>query len=307
MTDLKTQIGNISLRNPLILAAGVLGTSFSSIKRVYNNGFGAMVSKSIGIEPNSGYVNPTIFLLPETRSAMNAVGLANPGVEDFFEKMKPNLEEKLPIIYSIYGNEADQIKAIIETLNQLNPLAYELNVSCPHGGKFGLSVSHDEDLFKLLVTTAKKYSKCPIWVKLSPNAVNITDYAEIAISSGADAIVAINTLKAMVIDIETMTPVLANKAGGLSGKAIKPVGVRAVYDLYSRFPKTPIIGVGGIETAEDVIEYLLAGASAVEIGTAFAYTEDQDKLGSKINLGLQNYLKEKGLRLEELIGKAHKE
>lgn len=303
---LEIPIGNLTLRNPLILAAGILGTSYSAIKRVYQSGFGAMVSKSIGPEPNFGYKNPTIILLPEIHSAINAVGLANPGALDFHDKMLKNKEDILPIVYSIYGSEIDHIEHIIQTLNDLNPLAYELNVSCPHGGKFGLQVCHDDSLFFEMVRVAKRNATCPIWVKLSPNAINITEFADIAIRGGADALVAINTLKAMVIDIETMQPILANKSGGLSGKAVKPVGVRAIYDLYAEYgSKVPIIGVGGISSAEDVIEYMLAGASAVQIGTAFAYAENQDKFGHEILEDLKSYLLEKQLSLRDLIGKAH--
>lgn len=303
---LDTLIGDIVLRNPLILAAGILGTSYSAIERVYQSGFGAMVSKSIGFEPNFGYNNPTIILLEEIQSAINAVGLANPGALEFHDKLIENKEKRLPIVYSIYGSEIEHIENIIQTLNDLNPLAYELNVSCPHGGKSGLQVCHDDSFFLEMVLTAKNKANCPIWVKLSPNTININNFADIAVRGGADALVAINTLKAMIIDIETMKPILANKLGGLSGKAVKPVGVHAIYDLYAEYgEKIPLIGVGGINNAFDVIEYILAGASAVQIGTAFAYTNDQDKFGHKILDDLSKFLLEKQINLKDIIGKAH--
>ena len=305
--SLETKIDSINLRNPLILASGVMGTSYSTLKRIYEGGVGAIVTKSIGINSRKGNSNPSIFALNEIRSVINSVGLANPGFKSFREDIGILLKNQVPTIVSIFGENENEFVTVLNGLKDLPVLAFELNLSCPNTEKGGIQIGTDSDSVFQIVKKLKSESKIPIWIKLTPNVSDILEIAEAAIDAGCDALVAINTLKAMVIDIQTKQPILGFKKGGLSGAAIKPIGVRYIYDLYENFQdKVPLIGVGGIMKGEDVIEYLLAGASAVQIGTALgvAYPENMIKFFiSKI----KKYMKENEISsIREITGGAHK-
>jgi dihydroorotate dehydrogenase (NAD+) catalytic subunit len=305
--DLSSHIGSITLRNPLILASGVLGTSYSTLMRSYKAGLGAVTTKSIGPRPRIGNPNPSIFALQEIRSVINSVGLANPGYQHLKEDLKLLTNEQIPVIASVFGASSDEIIEVVKGLNNIEILGFELNLSCPNTDKEGLIQGIDPDFVKNIVRLVKKETKLPVWIKLTPNISDIITVASAAIESGCNALVAINTLKAMVIDIQTKKPILGYKRGGLSGAAIKPIGIRYIYDLYEEFgDKVPLIGVGGIFRAEDVIEYLLAGASAVQIGTAIgvAYPENMIRF---ILTKLQKYMKEHGYNsINEITGGAHK-
>ena len=296
--SVKTKVGSIELENPLILASGVQGTSYSSLQRMYEAGLGAVVTRSIGIKPRSGNPNPSIFALQDIRSVISSVGLANPGYSIYKDDIIKAINNKVPTIVSIFGKTIEEFEEVFEGLKDIPPLAFELNIE---------RLDQHPDIILELVQSLKKKTKIPLWVKLTPNDNNMSIIAAAAVQGRCDALVAINTVKAMVIDIQTRQPFLGAKKGGLSGAAIKPMGIRCVYDLYEQFgDKTPIIGVGGISKGEDVIEYILAGASAVQIGTAIGVTYPENMI-KFIQMKMKNYLKEHRMKtISELIGGAHK-
>ena len=268
MIDISTTIGSLRLKNPTILASGIMDEDAGSMLRMVACGAGAVVTKSIGMQPREGYANPTVIELD--CGLLNAMGLPNPGVDLYGEEIKELRTTKVPIIGSIYAADVDEFVTLAKKMQHFGAHAIELNVSCPHAKHYGLEVGCDPDLVQEIVTTVKTQISLPVFVKISPNLMNLVEIAQIIENAGADAIVAINTIKAMKIDLEVTRPILANKTGGYSGKGIKPIGVRCVYDI-AQAVDIPIIGVGGVITGEDAIEYFMAGASAVQIGTAVYY------------------------------------
>ena len=260
---LNVDIGKLHFKNPLILASGILDESGETMLRISKSGAGGIVTKSIGKEPREGYENPVIYELP--CGLLNAMGLPNPGIENYAEEIKTAKKGGVPIIGSIFGSNAEEFSYLAKKMEDYGADAVELNLSCPHAKGYGMEVGTDLELVEEIVNAVKREIKIPVWAKLTPNTSNIVGIAKAA--EKADAFVLINTPKAIAIDINAKRPVLKNVFGGLSGKAIKPIGVRAVYEVYGEVEK-PIIGVGGIENGNDAIEYIMAGASAVEIGTA---------------------------------------
>lgn len=309
MKELQTKIGQIEIRNPLILASGILGTSYSSLNRAFDDGFGCVTTKSIGVIPRKGHPNPSIIYLSDTKSVLNAVGLANPGYKAFTLEIA-QIHKHCNYNVSLFGSNPEQFVQMIEYIDNHTskhpPLAYELNLSCPHADKVGMAVGTDPEIVGSIISSVKLSTKIPIWVKLTPNITDIVPIAEAAISAGVDALVAINTLKAIAIDIRCKKPILANIRGGLSGKAIKPIGLRMIYDLFDKFgSKIPLIGLGGISKWQDVIEYMLAGASAVQIGSALNnYNNPKELITTMLN-GLEQYLIDEEIDLLDLWGKAH--
>ncbi len=303
---LETAVGSLKLRNPLILASGVLGTTYSTLQRVYEAGLGAVITKSIGPRSRRGNPNPSVFALHNIKSVINSVGLANPGYSIFREDLEILVENKIPTIVSIFGENEEEFIEVVKGLQDLPILAFEVNLSCPNTAKGGSQLGTDPDIVKKIISGLRKETKTPLWAKLTPNVTNIIEIADAAIKGGSDAIVAINTVKAMVIDIQTKMPVLGFKRGGLSGAAIKPIGIGYVYDLYEHLgDKVPIIGVGGIFRGEDIIEYLLAGATAVEIGTSLgvAYPENMIRF---FQMKIKKYMKEHDFKtIQEITGGAH--
>ena len=293
-----------------MLASGVLGVNASIMTRVADNGCGAIITKSIGPEPKAGYVNPTVVELGDG-SLINAMGLPNPGCDSFYKEIEEAKKRTdAPIIASIFGTTADEFVLVAKTLMKGNPDAFELNISCPHGGKYGAIIGQDPELVEEITREVKKAVAKPILVKISPNLTDLTVPAKAALDGGADALVVINTVRAMAIDIHYRKPILANKFGGLSGVAVKPIAVKCIYDLYAAYgEKVPIVGVGGVAKWEDVVEFMLAGASAVQIGTAVAYCKDPVKMTifTELAEGLKQYLKTEGFKkASELVGLAHK-
>jgi len=239
-----------------------------SMQRVFNSGAGAIVTKSIGLKPRDGYANPTLVELEH--GLLNAMGLPNPGIDLFIDELKKLKNSNISIIGSIFGSNVYEFVKLSEKMQQCKVDALELNMSCPHAKGYGLEIGSDPKLVKEITSKVKKSVEIPVFVKLSPNLTNIVEIAQSAETGNADAIVAINTLKAMKIDIELKMPVLSNKIGGYSGNAIKPIGIRCVYEI-SKNVDIPVIGVGGITTGEDAIEYFMAGASAIQIGSGIYY------------------------------------
>ncbi|MGO9386881.1 MAG: dihydroorotate dehydrogenase [Methanobacterium sp.] len=299
---LETEICGIKIRNPTMLAAGVLGTTAASLNWASKSGAGAVVTKSFSIEPSKGYPNPTTVEV--TGGFINAVGLSNPGVEAFKLELK-KLEGSVPVVASIYGSNPEEFGRLANKIEGIVDMI-ELNVSCPHAvGGCGASIGQDADLTAEIVKTVKNVIKTPISVKLTPN---VTDIVEIAVASqkaGCDAFTLINSLgPGMRIDIETAHTILHNKFGGLSGPAIKPIALRCVYDVYEAV-SVPLIGVGGIKDYMDVVEFIFAGASCVQIGTAIYY--DGLKIFRDICTGLERFMNRKGYQsVTEMVGKTHR-
>lgn len=297
-----TEIAGLQLVNPTILAAGILGYTGLSMRSVIEAGAGAVVTKTMGQKPRAGYFNPTV--VQTDCGLINAMGLPNPGIRHFMEEMKQLKTIQAPTIISIYGSSPEEFAIVAEIAMQIGADAIELNVSCPHIEKAGTEIGCDPKLLTNIVKTVKKNVNVPVIVKLTPNVANISEIAKTVQDAGADAITAINTVKAMAIDIETGRPILANKFGGLSGPAIKPIAVRCVYDVFHSVD-IPVIGCGGISCWQDAIEFILSGASAVQIGTAVAF-KGIDVFGS-IAQGIDEYLKSKGFtNVKDIVGLAHK-
>lgn len=298
---LQIELCGVRLKTPLMLAAGILGLSGSLLKRVAQAGAGAVVTKSIGYEPREGYANPTVVEV--TAGFINAIGLSNPGFRAFKREISEGQKAGKPVFVSVFGATPQEVREIVEGLEETEPAGYELNMSCPHGGKYGAIVGQDPNLVKAMTYELRKVTKRPLIVKLSSNVTDIVEIGLAAQKGGADAVTAINTIKAMVIDPELWKPILANKVGGLSGPAIKPVAIRCVYEL-AKTLDIPIIGVGGISTWQDVVEFLLAGAHAVQIGSVIA--QKGLTVFNQISKGLRSYLTRRNLdHITQLIGKAH--
>lgn len=298
---LSVKFAGIQLRNPTMLASGFLGISQDIFKRLYQSGAGAVVSKSISIDPIEGYRNPTIFSF-EGGSYLNAVGLANPGAEAFSTEIANN--KSVPIIVSLVGSSDKEFPPMIKKFNDLNILGYEINLSCPHVAKMGIEVGDDPEMVSRIVKIIRYNTSKSVIIKVGVGTVDVVKIARVAKDAGADGITAINTIRAMTINLDTLMPVLSSRIGGLSGKSIKPVGVRCVYEI-SKNLGIPVIGCGGIFTWEDAVEYMLAGASAVQLGSVIGY--QGITAFSNITRGIKNYLERKGLKnAMEIVGRAHK-
>ncbi len=259
----------IKLKNPMVLASGVLGNSRDILERVHENGCGLVTMKSIGPEPRDGHNNPTVIDLG--CGLINAVGLPSPGYLNMENEWKDLEKRDFPIIASIYGGSVREYQMVAEFVSLKKPDFIEINISCPNSEKHGMIFGVNPQSSHDVVAAVKKVINVPLIVKLTPQALNIGDIAKACEDAGADAICAINTLgPGMVIDIEAKMPVLSFKKGGLSGPMIKPVAIRCVFDIYKAVD-IPIIGLGGITTGEDAIEMIMAGASLVGIGSAVRY------------------------------------
>lgn len=297
-----TEIAGLKLTNPTILASGILGYTGLSLKSVIEAGAGAVVTKSMALQPRTGYSNPTI--VQTDCGLINAMGLPNAGISHFKEELEQLKSREVPAIVSIYGYSPDEFGKVAKTALRIGADALELNVSCPHIKKAGAEIGCDPVLLTKIVKEVKKKFDKPIIAKLTPNVTNITEIAKAVEEAGADAITAVNTFKAMAIETETGRPILANKFGGLSGPAIKPLAVRCVYDIYHSV-NIPIIGCGGISKWQDAVEFILAGASAVQIGTSVAFQGVE--IFDTVTKGIKSYLKRKNYKnVNDLVGLAHK-
>jgi dihydroorotate dehydrogenase (NAD+) catalytic subunit len=300
---LSTRLAGLELKNPTILASGILGYSAESLNRVAKGGAGAVVTKSIGIEPRVGYANPTV--VQAEAGLINAMGLPNPGIDVYAEEIKfSKTVLRIPLIVSVFGYSADEYATVAKKAVDAGADAVELNVSCPHVKQTGAEIGQNPKLLSEVVQKVKAAVNKPLIVKLSPNVTDITVTARAAVEAGADALTAVNTLKAMAIDVETGRPILSNTKGGLSGPAIKPIALRCVYDIREEFD-VPIIGCGGITDWRDAVEFFLAGASAVQVGTAIALEDTE--VFQAITKGVEFYLRKKHYRsVKEIVGLAHR-
>jgi len=297
-------LAGLQLANPTILASGVLGYSAETVENVVKGGAGAAVTKSVGLKRREGYANPTV--VQASCGLINAMGLPNPGIKEYVKEFKrikaavPNV----PLIFSIYGYSAEEYATIAAEATAAGADAVELNVSCPHVKDTGSEIGQCPDTLAEVVKTVKASVSRPVFVKLSPNVTCIADIAEAAVAAGADGLTIMNTVRAMAIDVDTAMPILSNKVGGLSGQAVKPVALRCVYETFERV-KVPIMGCGGVVDWRDAVEFLLAGASAVQIGTAVSIKGLN--VFRRVALGIDKYLKSKNFtKVEDIVGLSHR-
>ena len=301
--SLTVSLAGLRLANPTMLASGILGYSVETFESIAKGGAGAIVTKSVGLKPREGYPNPTVVQV--SSGLINAMGLPNPGIQEFVQEIrKAKAALNVPLIVSVYGFSPDEYARVAGGAVAAGADAIELNVSCPHVKETGSEIGQSSQVLIQVVRKVKGTVNKPVFVKLSPNVTSMEEIAEAAANAGADALTIMNTVKALVIDAETMMPILANKTGGLSGPAVKPIALRHVYSVYERV-KVPIIGCGGISNWQDAVEFLLAGASAVQIGTAISAIGPA--VFKKVTQGISKYLKRKGLRsVNEIVGLSHR-
>jgi dihydroorotate dehydrogenase (NAD+) catalytic subunit len=265
---MKVSLAGLELVNPVIAASGTFGYGVEFEEIVSLERLGGFVTKGISLEPMAGHPAPR--MVQTAAGMLNAIGLQNIGVEEFIERKLPPLKRypNCKVIVNVFGHTAAEYLAVIDRLNDTEGIAaYELNVSCPNVQAGGMTFGADPYSLEELVERTKRLAIQPLIVKLSPNVTSIVQMARICANSGADALSVANTFRAMSIDSETRQPRLTNVTGGLSGPAIKPIALRMVYEA-ARAVEIPVIGMGGIVTPEDAVEYMLAGATAVEVGTA---------------------------------------
>jgi dihydroorotate dehydrogenase (NAD+) catalytic subunit len=270
-TPFAVQVAGLRLPNPLILASGIADETGLSMANAVLNGAGGVVTKSLSLAPREGHRNPVVVELPF--GLINAMGLPNPGVEEYRSEVhdyKVRSGGENPIIGSIFGASIEDYAACAREVEGIGVDAIEINGSCPNALGLGTEFGGDPSVIMDLVKAVKEKVSIPVFFKLTPLCSDIVSLAKACERGGADGIVAINTIKAMSIDVRTGRPVLTNRTGGLSGPAIRPVGVRCVYEISGEVG-IPVIGVGGITTWEDALEYIMAGASAVQIGSAVAW------------------------------------
>jgi len=300
---LNTSLGKLKLKNPVITASGTFG--FGTELRDYFpvSDLGAVTLKGITVKESEGNDLPRIAETPA--GILNSIGLENPGIKNFKKNIIPEIKDlEVPMIANISGYSINEFKYLAEELeNEKTIKAVEVNVSCPNIKNGGMAFGTDSDMIFEVTKEVRKVYTGPMIVKLSPNVTDIVEMAKAAVEGGADIISLINTLLGMAIDVDKKKAVLPNTFGGLSGPAIKPVALRMVYQLHENLD-IPIIGMGGIMTGEDAIEFLLAGASAVGVGTATLRDPDASQ---KIVYEIRDYLKKNNIdSLDEIIGKAHK-
>lgn len=299
---MEATLGPLKLKNPVLAASGTFafGEEYASLFGLET--LGALVVKGLTLEPRQGNPPPRIIETPA--GMLNAIGLQNPGLEVFLSRELPRLRgSQVPVIVNIAGDtEEDYIVLAQELSKEEGIIALELNLSCPNVQKGGLHFGTSKEAIAAIVKKVRRVCTLPLIVKLSPNVTDVTELALAAESEGADILSLINTIRGMVIDINTKRPFLGNITGGLSGPAIRPVAVRMVYEVY-RAVKIPLIGMGGIMNTEDALQFFMAGARAVAVGTAnFIDPLTIPKLVS----GLRSYMESQNLSsLDEIVGAAH--
>lgn len=301
--SLSVDVAGLRMDNPTLLASGILGYTAESMETVIEGGAGAVVSKSIGPKSRTGYANPTVVQVG--CGLVNAMGLPNPGIGEFVNEIQHAKKVlAVPFVVSVFGYSAEEYVMIAKKAEVAGADALELNVSCPHVKETGSEIGQNHEILSSVVKKVKAVVAGPVFVKLSPNVTDIVSIGEAAARAGADALTATNTVRAIAIDSETTRPILGNIVGGLSGPAMKPIALRCVYDLYEHV-KIPIIGCGGIANWQDAVEYLLAGATAVEVGTAIS--TKGPNVFKEITRGIEKYMRRKGhRRVEDIVGLSHR-
>ena len=300
---LKTNFAGIKMENPTVLASGILGTGAKIMARVVKEGgAGAVTMKSIGPEERMGHANPSVIVWEH--GLLNAVGLPSPGYQNMEEEWSELSARDFPLIASIYGASVEEFATVAKNVALKKPDAIEVNISCPntkeHGQIFGVSTEASKEVISAV---KKEIGEIPLIAKLTPQAFNIGAIAASCEEAGANAICAINTVGGMCIDIDARKPILFNKFGGVSGPAVKPVGIKCVYQIFEAV-KIPILGMGGITTGRDAIEFIQAGATTVGIGSATYYRGID--VFKKVCSEMEKWMKENKVEtLEEIRGCAH--
>lgn len=304
--DLSVEICGVRLPNPTVLASGILGLSSEVFERLARSGLGAITTKSVSLQPRAGYRNPVI--VDYGPGLINAVGLSNPGVEVMVDEIR-RAKERLaplgvPVIASIFANTIYDFGTLARYISEAEPALIEANISCPNiDARYEQMFAASPYVSAQVTRRIKENTDIPLIVKLSPNVEDVVQVAQAVIEAGADAISAINSLgPGMIIDVETGWPVLANRIGGVSGPAIRPIAVRCVYDICSAVD-VPVIGIGGVSNGRDMVEMLLVGATAVGIGSAVNYhgTAVFERAVSEV----KQYMRRHGYRsLDDFRGKA---
>lgn len=298
---LGVNICGIKLKNPTILASGILGISKESIDKIGKSGAGAVTLKSLCHEERLGYKNPSIISFEG--GMLNAVGLSGQGINNAIKDFKKLNDLSVPVIGSVFGYKTRDFEYVAKQMSKLKPALIEVDISCPHVD-YGKTICSDKDLTAEVTKAVKKNTKIPVSIKLSPNVSDIKEIAHAAERAGADAITAINAASGMVIDVDARKPVLSNKIGGISGPALKPIAIRCVYQIYETV-KIPIIGTGGITYGKDALEMIMAGATAVGIGTGVYYRGID--IFKKVCDEMKKWMKKNKVNnLEEIKGVAHK-
>ena len=298
---LQTNLCGIKLKNPTVLASGILGVTKESLDRIGKSGAGAVTLKSLCHEERFGNLNPTMFGYDDV--FLNAVGLPGQGINSAMKDFVNLNNLSVPVIGSIYGYRVEQFGEVAKKMASLKPAMIEVDISCPHMD-YGKPYYADPELTAKVTKIVKQNSgKIPISIKLSPNVYDIKEIAHAAEKAGADAITAINTATGMAIDIDARKPILANKTGGVSGPALKPIALRCVYEIYDTV-KIPIIGTGGVTYGKDAIEMIMAGATAVGIGTGIYYRGID--VFKKVCDEMEDWMKKNKIKnLDEIRGCAH--
>ena len=296
--NMKVNLAGVELKNPVMTASGTFGSGAEYGEMVDLNGLGAVVTKGVANLPWPG--NPTPRIAETYGGMINAIGLQNPGIEVFAKRDIPFLRQyDTKIIVNVCGRTTEDYVEVVERLGDEPVDMLEINISCPNVKEGGIAFGQDPKAVEAITREVKKHAKQPVIMKLSPNVTDITVMAKAAEAGGADVISLINTLTGMKIDINRRTFAVANKTGGLSGPAVKPVAVRMVYQAANAV-KIPIIGMGGIMNAEDALEFILAGATAVSVGTANFHNPYAT---AEVVSGIENYMKKYNIEdINELVG-----
>lgn len=303
MADLAVRCAGVSLRNPFLLASGIWGESGESLAGAWRAGAGGVITKSIGSVTRPGYPNPTV----ETYGGwglLNAMGLPNPGIEEYPQEIAIARTAGAVVVGSVFGGDPEEFARLAVRMAATGVVALELNLSCPHAEGFGTEVGGTPDDVERIVRAVTKEVKIPVIAKITPNTNDAAGLAWAAERGGAAAVSAINTLRAIAIDVHLRRPVLSHGVGGLSGPAIKPVGLACVWQIFNKV-SIPVIGVGGIATAQDALEYIMAGACALEVGTQVTF-EGIGVFG-RLARDLSALLDSLGIaRLADAVGVAHR-
>ncbi|QLH75523.1 MAG: dihydroorotate dehydrogenase [Methanomassiliicoccales archaeon] len=301
MKGLRTVLAGVTLGNPTMLASGMMGETGASLAKAAMSGAGAVVTKSVGLEPREGYKNPTLY--EADGYYINAMGLPNPGIRLFKEEMREAVSSGVPVFGSVFASSIKDFVTVASNMEEIGASAIELNLSCPHAKGYGMEMGIDPEMVHDIVREVKGSLKVPVFAKLTPNTHSLIEVGQAVERAGGDGVVAINTVKAIAISVEFRRPVLSNIYGGLSGPAVKPIGLRSVYDLYDNID-IPIIGVGGIDDWRDAMEYIMAGAKAVQIGSAIG--KKGMTVFSEITSGMLRYMEHNDVReISDLVGVAH--
>ena len=302
MADLAVRVGSLSLRNPFLLASGIWGESGNSLAGAWAAGAGGVITKSIGSLPRPGYPNPTVEEY-STWGLLNAMGLPNPGIDEYPQEIAAARASGATVIGSVFGGDAEEFARLAGRIAGTGVVAVELNLSCPHAEGYGTEVGSDPRNVEEIVRAVVGAVPVPVIAKITPNTADAAGLAVAAENGGAAAISAINTVRALAIDTTLRRPILAHGLGGLSGPAIKPVGLACVWQIYERV-RIPVIGIGGIASAEDALEYVMAGARAVEVGTVV--TQQGIGVFARLAEGLSRRLDELGFSsVADAVGVAH--